>query len=634
MVGVMLLCALVTAETTPTAGMTWWVDPITVKVMHDQRKPFSSSARALDLAAQRGECERAQLWSPGAALPRHNMTLAFSALTLVGGSVTLPPSVWSWKQQGYVYANGTTHYTCAEDILRPDSPPRPPANLSTLCANTPAKACTTGCPPDPMGTCGGGLAPPGSCNRCTCNHENTTCGGTQPCPTCHPCLAGWYPDPLLEVPAEGGVPLIPAGFVQPLFVELCVPYETAPGKYSSTITIRNADGPTSTVPVALEVWPIDLPRLNASDAFNTAFRFDSDMAPWYAPGTPVAQQWADWLPFLAHHRVPADDIYTRTPLAPAQYEANAATGARWMNLMDVSTYKGFPKAPVPPGYVTSVLAQLAPAVANLSARGLLKRAHVYGFDEMHAEYNASVYAIFGAVKARWPALRTMAVLDWQSFPSDLPLDVWVDEYADYGSSPSFDVPTPKEVLRQSWLASRAGRQFWWYWCIGPSDPRELNTFVERPAIQARLLYWLAALHGVNGMLYYDVAIWSEQCPSQRPCQPVRRINGTGLTDFNPATWNGNGHSTNGGGANGDGSFTYPGDGGAPLGSIRLSNIADGIEDWQLFNRLALDTHSISLAADLITQLVSNATARHEDPCLLERVRREAARRIIATQAGD
>jgi hypothetical protein len=58
---------------------------------------------------------------------------------------------------------------------------------------------------------------------------------------------------------------------------------------------------------------------------------------------------------------------------------------------------------------------------------------------------------------------------------------------------------------------------------------------------------------------------------------VGRINNTGLTDFNPATWNGNGKSTSPpGGANGDGSFTYPGPGGNPLGSIRLSNIADGI----------------------------------------------------------
>jgi hypothetical protein len=79
-------------------------------------------------------------------------------------------------------------------------------------------------------------------------------------------------------------------------------------------------------------------------------------------------------------------------------------------------------------------------------------------------------------------------------------------------------------------------QFWWYWCIGPNDPLAMNTFVERPAIQARLLYWLTALHAVNGMLYYDVAIWSDQCPSQRPCSPVGRINNTGLTDFNPATW--------------------------------------------------------------------------------------------------
>ena len=61
----------------------------------------------------------------------------------------------------------------------------------------------------------------------------------------------------------------------------------------------------------------------------------------------------------------------------------------------------------------------------------------------------------------------------------------------------------------------AQHQFWWYWCIGPSDPLAMNTFVERPAIQARLLYWLTALHAVNGMLYYDVAIWSDQCPSQR-----------------------------------------------------------------------------------------------------------------------
>ena len=134
--------------------------------------------------------------------------------------------------------------------------------------------------------------------------------------------------------------------------------------------------------------------------------------------------------------------------------------------------------------------------------------------------------IFGGIKAKWPQIRTVATLDWEVFPADLPLNVWVDEYADYGSSPDYRTPTAKEKLRQSWLASGADSKtgphsFWWCtctvfvsegiaglpgwcgladWCIGPSDPRALNTFVERPAIEGRLLYWLTALHAVDGML--------------------------------------------------------------------------------------------------------------------------------------
>ena len=247
-----------------------------------------------------------------------------------------------------------------------------------------------------------------------------------------------------------------------------------------------------------------------------------------------------------------------------------------------------------------------------------------------------MYDIFGGVKARWPEVRTMAVLDWEVFPADLPLNVWVDEYADYGASPHYTQPTRKEVLRQKWLASGASSKtgphsFWWYWCIGPANPTDMNTFIERPAIEARLLYWLTALHAVDGMLYYEVDIWASQCPSQRPCRPIGRINQTALTDFDPATWNGNGHSTTPpGGANGDGSFTYPGADG-PVGTIRLANIADGIEDWELFNRLGATDASISRADDLITQLVSNMTDHARDPVLLERVRRQAAHRVMAAR---
>ena len=65
-------------------------------------------------------------------------------------------------------------------------------------------------------------------------------------------------------------------------------------------------------------------------------------------------------------------------------------------------------------------------------------------------------------------------------------------------------------------------------------------------------------------------------------------------------------------------------------------IADGIEDWD--NMLGASSKSsksstILNAHDLITQLVMNqtSTAKHEDSALLEKVRREAAHRIMRLQ---
>eukprot|EP00039_Didymoeca_costata_P011634 m.164356 g.164356 ORF g.164356 m.164356 type:complete len:644 (+) comp15233_c0_seq9:178-2109(+) len=598
--------------------VSFWIAPITTKVMHDGKTPATTTTE-IDIAGMLGECERVQIVT-SAAFARTNTKLTFAPLQ---SDSDLPNSyedvTWSYKQQGYVYAKPSTHYSCIKNILNPNIPPPPPKNQSQICADTPRGQCTTGCPANPKGECGGGKAPPGSCNMCECNHMNTTCNNNKPCAECHPCLEGWYPDPLLDVPSSG-IPLIPADFVQPIYVEACIPYSAMPGNYTGTVTLESTTSSgtvTNTIDINFEIWNISIPKLNDTNAFNTAFRFGSDMSAWYPVGTAPLQMWQDWMPFLARHRVPADDIYLESPRPTAEYVELASTGAKWMNMMDAGK-----KGTIPPGYVDDVIKTLTPLVQNMTELGFIDKMYVYGFDEMPETFNASVYEIFGTIKKAFPQIKTMAVLDWQTFPADLPLDIWVDEYADYGLSNSYLQPTDKEKLRQNWLSSGKGHQFWWYWCIGPSDPHWMNTFIERPGIEARLLYWLTALHTVNGMLYYDVAIWSNQCPKERPCEPVGRINGTALTNFIPATWNGADNVTGGGGANGDGSFTYPGEGGKPLGSIRLSNIADGIEDWELFNKLGATTGAISNAADLIAQIVTNGTNFNDNPLLLENLRRQ------------
>jgi hypothetical protein len=482
----------------------WFVDPITVKVAHDRRAPFSSSRSppAVDLAAQRGECERAQIWGWDERTALTHVHVGFSDLTAPAAKSGASPSQsstpparlakehWSYTQQGYVHAATSSRYKCIEDILTGKTPPPSPPQT---CDDTPWGRCWTGCPyvvknwSDPRSCDGGRSRPDGhSCNECPCNKLNTSCGASGK-GVGHPCLTGWYPDPLLPVPGSG-VPLIPRGFTQAIVLELCVPYGTTAGNYTGSINVSAASGALFTVPVTVEVWDIDLPRLNDSHSFNTAFNFNSNMEAWYPPGTPPEQTWQDWLPFLAHFRTPGDSIYLGKPRPLAEYKILAETGAKWMGMRDAGiSFRPPSNGSLPPHYMQDVIAQLTPAMAGLEKAGLLNKscacpglshfvlrnhstkltagllvtADVYGFDEMPEMYNQSVYEIFGGLKRKWPGLTTMAVLDWQTFPSDLPLDIWVDEYADYGSSPSYMQATPKEKLRQGWLASSSKKQFWW-----------------------------------------------------------------------------------------------------------------------------------------------------------------------------
>jgi hypothetical protein len=450
----------------------FFVDPATVKVMHNRRAPFPSSADRIDLAAQRGECERSQVWTWSDEHHLSDVRVHFSNLqrktssqirSEKNGAATLSKELWTYKQQGYVHTKASTYYNCIEDILNNSARPKPlpPPNHTkpTWCDTTPPHECRTGCKPDPKGTCGGGAAPPGSCNMCKCNVAGTKCADDDVNNGGHTCLEGWYPDPLLDVPTTG-IPLIPKSFTQSIFLELCVPYGQHAGNYSGTIQVTAGGKPLFYVPAQVEVFDIDLPLTNDSAAFSTAFTFDPISAAFY-PSMSPEQVYVQWLSFLAHYRIPGDELYLHTPRTTAQYQQLALSGAKWMNLL----YAGLPSHDTEIG-VAKTLDILKPIVQNLSALRLLDKSYVYGFDEMKIALNRSVYDIFGQIKQRWPEIRTVATLDWQAFPSDLPLNVWVDEIEDYGASPSYSLPTSKEILRQKWIASGANsstgsHSFWW-----------------------------------------------------------------------------------------------------------------------------------------------------------------------------
>lgn len=55
---------------------------------------------------------------------------------------------------------------------------------------------------------------------------------------------------------------------------------------------------------------------------------------------------------------------------------------------------------------------LTPGVTQMEKLGLLNCSYVYGFDEAPASCENGVRQLYGAVKSKWPSLRTVAVLNW------------------------------------------------------------------------------------------------------------------------------------------------------------------------------------------------------------------------------
>ena len=518
----------------PPGPLEWFVEPSAVDIQLTDAGPMATSTKAIDLAGQIGECEAVQLRLRHDGTDMTDISVAFSPLTRKAADgdsdaagATLPASAWSSFQVGYV--NTTSTAFCQ------------------------------------------------------------TCSGPSNC-------GGWKPDPLLAIP-KGGIQFVPSGLTQPIFLELCIPRGSADalaGRYSGEAAVAiGSSGEVVTVPVAVEVWPIVIPEVNSSAAWPTVFSFTPDMKAQYkdwAPGSEIMRAWYD---FQTAHRMPADylyggdfaeNIYDPYPDAdfrdPAEYPVLADSGGWGANLLDVSncqkncTIKPTQSCVCPwpleemiaatKKQHDAVVAALRADAGSPAARRILdcssstieencsKGLYAYGFDENPISENATIRAYFSAIKARYPHVRTMSVLNWAMRGDDeaavseqfvqlmdsLHLDTWVnaiDSYVSAGIPANWtdadiaarQAPDPmrRERQRRAWVEAgrRKGldRKYFWYWCAEPSAPflgtaptSWLNVWVERPSIQGRILMWLAALHDVDGMLY--VSATPSGCPAFPP----------------------------------------------------------------------------------------------------------------------
>ncbi len=156
----------------------------------------------------------------------------------------------------------------------------------------------------------------------------------------------------------------------------------------------------------------------------------------------------------------------------------------------------------------------------------------------------------------------------------------------------------------NWLNDRKaqGDSSWWYVCCGPSaQDGYCNLFTYQEGIKPRLLFWQQAANDVTGFLYYETASWAGKNPW-----------------LDSRTWSGSDRYE----AAGDGNLLYPGKYigvSSPVASLRLKNIANGIEDYEYLSmaRELFGQKWIDAKIALITRSMTDYTSSDK---LLENVR--------------
>ncbi|NYE75460.1 hypothetical protein BKA15_006789 [Microlunatus parietis] len=439
-----------------------------------------------------------------------------------------------------------------------------------------------------------------------------------------PTYTGWTPDPLRHDLDRVD---LAARDVQPYLVSVDSGTDAAAGTFRVRVAI-SADGqPEQRITVTVKVWPItpqDRPELR------TAFQF----TPWLAwdlhgitdPAEREAMRLKYW-DFLAEHKIQPDQIYT-TAFDPAKpgpgdfrpqpvedivkikerYGLKQFTALYlWAGLLDPNK---------PETWDTQIdlwIGQLETAMAEYEAAGVADQAVVYGFDESTGPLLRAAEHTFARIKERFPDLPTMTTLRDDTFGQSTGLVEEVDIWVPWVDGYRYDLA---EQARAN------GERVWWYHAISTRYPQP-NWFNGYPPIDARMLMGpMSHQSGVEGVLYYATNRWPR---ADRGDQLL--VDDGILSKWNPATYFGTA---------GDGSIFYPGPDG-PMSSLRLENVRDGLEDYNLMQELrrALAEHpdapagirQRAEAALGATAVVRNSRDFTEDPASYREWRREVARTL-------
>jgi hypothetical protein len=438
---------------------------------------------------------------------------------------------------------------------------------------------------------------------------------------------GKWPDALipLSVPFD-----VKGDFPSPVWINIDIPRNAIPGTYDGSIVMSASNGPIVTYKYTLEVWNIEMPRklyIKSNfglDQENIAEEYGLGDDLLSSRGREITRMYAKYLAerYTSTHGVP---VFRPTmELNPdrrsytidfTEMETDIKIFCDYYDLscihFPLSRFDLYPEGFIGLQqfmFTDDFNARLIDYTNQVSHyfqdRGYLDRNFALTFDEpQNAEHYQYIRNVSDVM--RQAELHPDLMVTEQPHPQTDecgPLYDWVDIF------------TPNIRMFQyfgSEANARLGAENHEEWIYTNISVYPFPSYaIDKQGVETRLFYWFVYEHGFTGAFYGSALDWSQQNPWENP-MTFGSLLGNGCNNFMYP-----GSMVN--------KYTGQNNTEQPIGSLRLEQIRDGLEDAQLLYMLG-QGQPVEKTKEIMTDWYHYTS----DPNELLRVREEIAQMIVA-----
>ena len=354
---------------------------------------------------------------------------------------------------------------------------------------------------------------------------------------------GWQPDILLDYE-----PFDVRGCIQPVWVNIHVPADAEAGVYHGRVNVT-ANGASYAVKLEVEVYDFALPE---KITFRNVMHINLGYIDMHHPADHNRLARLAYEKLSLGYKVNPIGLYQTSPAPPMEDLAFCMNHGQ-----NTTTLGGMVGEPFSIAGDNPDDALRKRYYAYAKARGWLENMVYYISDEAghSAVTQQKIKQKAEYVRTLFPNVKTCGAATLPMGPEADAIDIHVPLFG------VFDGAYPlNRKLCQATIAK--GAEMWAYQCHDPYRPWPNLGITGHPGIDPRIIPWVFRHEGLSGYLYCYINFqWTENVNTGR-----LSIRNGPFTPWDTAT------------CNGEGTYLYPG----PLGSTRLENFRDGMEDFEYF----------------------------------------------------